>query len=91
MKEKQNWIKEMELLASKIEKPIPNSVFIQLVCDIAQQITADRFNDQESVWNELEQSYEYTEEAQDFFNNKYDEIEQMLICEFKLKVDFINQ
>jgi len=72
-------------------KVIPNSTFLQVVCDITSEITAEKFNHKESVWNESEQSYEYTEEAQDFFNNKYDEIEHLLIDSFKIKVDMINQ
>jgi hypothetical protein len=70
----------------KTMKAIPNSIFLQVVCDITSEITAEKFNHKESVWNESEQSYNYTEEAQDFFNNKYDEIEHLLIDKFNLKL-----
>ena len=69
-------------------KAIPNSIFLQVVCDITSEITAEKFNHKESVWNESEHSYNYTEDAQEFFNIKYDEIEQLLIDKFNLKLLF---
>jgi|11BtaG_2_1085332.scaffolds.fasta_scaffold04738_1 hypothetical protein len=86
---KQEFLDTMELYFNC--QIIPNSIFLQVVCDITSEITAEKFNHKESVWNESEQSYNYTEEAQDFFNNKYDEIEHLLISQFKIKVDMINQ
>ena len=32
--------------------------------------------------------FEYSESAQDFFNDKYDEIENLLISEFKIKINY---
>ena len=86
---KQEFIDIMEGVL--LNKVIPNSTFLQVVCDIASEITAEKFNHKESLWNEWEKTYEYTDEAQDFFNKKYDEIEYLLIDTLKLKVDMINQ
>ena len=51
---------------------IDNSIFMELVSEFAAQITEKAFG--EETWTE---GYKFTDEAQDHFNEKYDEYEEM--------------
>ena len=54
---------------------IENETFIEVVSDLACQITTERFGD--NTWiaiqdeDAVHEYFEYTEEAQEFFNRKY--------------------
>ena len=59
---------------------IDNSIFMELVSEFAAQITEMNFK--EETWNvdeleKLDEGYKFTDEAQDHFNEKYDEYEEM--------------
>jgi len=66
---------------------IENEIFKQVVVEIACQITTERFGEDTWIENQLH-SFEYSPKAQDFFNDKYDEIEHLLITDFNLKIKF---
>lgn len=53
-----------------------NSAFLEGVCELADQRVREKFGDSGYVIEEEESSY--TEEAQDYFNEVYDEIETTL-------------
>ena len=57
---------------------IDNSHFMELIDALATQITEMNFR--EETWNvdeleKLDEGYKFTEEAQDYYNEKYDEYE----------------
>jgi hypothetical protein len=59
---------------------VSDSIFLECVDEIATQITEVQFK--ENTWF-LEswrhgEAYRFTEEAQDFYNDKFDEIEALL-------------
>ena len=59
---------------------IDNSRFMELIDALATQITEMNFR--EETWNvdeleKLDEGYKFTEEAQDYYNDKYDEYEMM--------------
>ena len=56
---------------------VNNSNFIELVSELANQVTVAEFGETESLIEENDE-IRYTEEAQDFFNDKYDEVETLL-------------
>lgn len=70
---------------------IENEKLIELVSDLACQITTERFGD--NTWISIQDEdavneyFEYTEEAQEFFNKKYDEIEDLILSSLKLRVE----
>ncbi len=70
---------------------IENEKLIELVSDLACQITTERFGD--NTWiaiqdeDAVNEYFEYTEEAQEFFNKKYDEIEDLILSSLKLRVE----
>jgi len=59
---------------------IDNSRFMELVSDLATQITEMNYGAE--TWNvdeleKLDEGYKFTDEAQDYFNEMYDEYEMM--------------
>ena len=48
---------------------------MEFISEVTRQITEQKFGKDTYVWNNGESSY--TEEAQDFFNERYDEIETL--------------
>jgi hypothetical protein len=56
---------------------VDNSVFIETVSEITAQVVTSQFGGTETEQNEVGET-RYTETAQDFFNEKYDEIEYLL-------------
>jgi len=67
---------------------ISNEVFKEVVCEVACLITTERFGEETWVHDKESDCFSYTEHAQDFFNEKYDEIELMLIDRFKIKINY---
>tara|TARA_R100001443_G_scaffold33143_1_gene47118 strand:+ start:578 stop:799 length:222 start_codon:yes stop_codon:yes gene_type:complete len=71
---------------------IENETFKQVVSEIACQITTEKFGDNTCVAIQDENSgmeyFEYTEDAQEFFNSRYDEIEHLLLTQFKIKLNY---
>jgi len=76
---------------------IDNETFKQVVTEVACQITTERFG--ENTWiakygcveyytKSSAEYFEYSPEAQEYFNNKYDEIEHLLITDLNLKIKF---
>ena len=76
---------------------IDNETFKQVVTEVACQITTERFG--ENTWiskygcvgyytKSNTEYFEYSPEAQEYFNNKYDEIEHLLITDLNLKIKF---
>ncbi len=71
---------------------IENETFKQVVSEIACQITTEKFGD--NTWLAIQDEdavyeyFEYTEKAQEFFNSRYDEIEDLLLTQFKIKLDY---
>ena len=55
---------------------IDNSKFIELVSEITEKIVHEKFGDEGLI--EEDGETRYTEDAQDFFNEKYDEIEGLI-------------
>jgi len=57
---------------------IPNDKWIEFVSEIATQLTELNFHE-ETFWFDAEQNQtNFTDEAQDFFNERYDEVETLL-------------
>ena len=71
---------------------IENETFKEVVSEIACQITTEKFGDKTWVAiqdeNAVIEYFEYTENAQEFFNSKYDEIEHLLLTQFKIKLNY---
>ena len=69
---------------------IDNETFKQVVTEVACQITTERFGENTWIAKQDDQAvleyFEYSPEAQEYFNNKYDEIEHLLITDLKLKI-----
>ncbi len=71
---------------------IENETFKEVVSELACQITTERFGD--NTWvaiqdeDAVHEYFEYTEEAQEFFNRKYDEIEHILLTQFKIILNY---
>ena len=69
---------------------IDNETFKQVVTEVACQITTERFGENTWIAKQDDQSvleyFEYSPEAQEYFNNKYDEIEHLLITDLNLKI-----
>ncbi len=57
---------------------VDNSRFLEAISEIADQITVAQFGVGFDKNEDEEGNTKYTEEAQDFFNEKYDEIEYLL-------------
>ena len=57
---------------------IPNDKWMEFISEIATQLTELNFHE-ETFWFDAEQNQTtFTEEAQDFFNERYDEVETLL-------------
>jgi hypothetical protein len=57
---------------------VNNSNFIELVCELAMQITVAELGEKTAIKDSGNNETEYTKAGQDFFNEKYDEVEQLL-------------
>ena len=67
---------------------IPNDKWMEFVSEIATQLTELNFHDETFVLedetdvklmsNVIHQTYRFTDDAQDFFNERYDEVETLL-------------
>ena len=57
---------------------VNNSKFIELVCELAMQITVAELGEKTAIKDSGNNETEYTKVGQDFFNEKYDEVEQLL-------------
>ena len=67
---------------------IPNEKWIEFVSEIATQLTELNFHEDTFVLedetdvklmsNVIHQTYRFTDKAQDFFNERYDEVETLL-------------
>ena len=57
---------------------IPNDKWMEFISEIATQLTELNFHE-ETFWFDAEQNQTtFTEEAQDFYNERYDEVERLL-------------
>ena len=66
---------------------IPNDKWMEFVSEIATQLTELNFHDETFVLedetdvklmsNVIHQTYRFTDEAQDFYNERYDEVETL--------------
>jgi len=56
--------------------------FIEVVGDLAKDVTEERFGEYTYEYNEESKLHMFTDEAQDFYNEKYDEIETTLNVSF---------
>ena len=52
---------------------------IEFLTEITSQIVEEKFGEFAFIFNEIDDSIKYSEEAQDFFNERYDEIETLYI------------
>lgn len=67
---------------------IPNDKWMEFISEIATQLTELNFHDETFVLedetdvklmsNVIHQTYRFTDDAQDFFNERYDEVETLL-------------
>ena len=58
---------------------LDNSKMLEYLCDTTEKVVYAKFGDSAVVDDdEVEDGTKYTEEAQDFFNEQYDEIETIL-------------
>tara|TARA_S200002703_G_scaffold103055_1_gene89321 strand:- start:253 stop:543 length:291 start_codon:yes stop_codon:yes gene_type:complete len=74
-----------ELRGLKKQKAIDNSRLLECVTEITTQITEEKFKD---AWEyNRPTGSKFTEEAQDFFNQRYDEIEHLIITTLNLNVN----
>ena len=61
---------------------IEDSKFSAVISEIVGEMTELKFGD--NTFIESEEQTEYTEEAQEFFNNKFDELEGVFNCRWNL-------
>lgn len=59
----------------KTKQYIDNSRFIEIVSDLADQIVEATFGEYTWVYDKENEEHKYSKDAQDLFNDKYDEIE----------------
>ena len=52
---------------------------IEFLTEITSQIVEEKFGESAFIFNKIDDSIKYSEEAQDFFNERYDEIETLYI------------
>ncbi len=73
-----------------MENTIENSRLLECVCDIASMITYDKFGARatKEIQDGLSDSkwIVWTDDAQNFYNDMFDEIEGMIINNLKLKI-----
>ena len=68
-------------------KTVPNSDFMEVVDEITSQLVYESFGEQAyDVPQDDDDINKLTEDAQDFYNTRYDEIESLLIRFLKLKI-----
>ena len=60
------------------ERVVDNSDFISVICHLANRVTEAKFGHMTYADNDSD-TLEYTEDAQDFFDRQYDEIEHEII------------
>lgn len=64
------------------KKYIDNSRFMEFVSEMATQLTELNFHEDTFIAiqseDAVDEEYKFTDEAQDFFNERYDEIETMV-------------
>lgn len=66
---------------------VPNSDFMEVVDEITSQLVYESFGEQAyDVPQDDDDINKLTEDAQDFYNTRYDEIESLLIRFLKLKI-----
>jgi hypothetical protein len=73
-----------------MKNTIDNSRLLECVCDIASMITNDKFGSRatKEIQDGLSDStcIIWTDDAQDFYNDMFDEIEGIIINGLKLKI-----
>lgn len=74
-------VKIDDIKGTKGKVYIDNSLLMELIDEITTQITEEKFR--EETWDvdeleKLDEGYKFTDEAQDFYNEKYDEVESMI-------------
>ena len=61
---------------------IPNDKWMEFISEIATQLTELNFHEDTFIAiqsdDAVDEEYKFTEEAQDFFNERYDEVETLL-------------
>ena len=57
---------------------IDNHDFMEFVDELATQITEERYGDEAYASRHTSIGYKFNEEAQDYYNERYDEIETMV-------------
>ena len=67
---------------------INNETFIPVVCELANLVTEERYGDNTYVYDNESDCFSYTEKAQDFFDKTYDEVEQILLQDLNLKINY---
>lgn len=65
---------------------VPNSDFMEVVDEITSQLVYESFGESGCEETTDNGDIRWTEEAQDFYNTRYDEIESLLIRFLKLKI-----
>lgn len=68
-------VKIYDIKGTKGKVYIDNSLLMELIDEIATQITEEKFG--EETWDGLD-GLHFTENAQCFYNEKYDEVESMI-------------
>ena len=71
-----------------MKNTIDNEDFIPVVSEIASRITQERYGRSTWTFDKVNDSYIYTDKAQDFFNITYDELEHILITNLNLDIKF---
>jgi hypothetical protein len=84
MKAEQIYAEHFEQAKPKLV--VANDKFIETVCEITEQIVEERFGD-EGIEADGDGGTRYTDDAQDFFNQRYDEIETLLNNTLGVKSD----
>jgi len=71
-----------------MKNTIDNEDFIPVVSEIASRLTEEKYGRHTWIFDKANDSYIYTDKAQDFFNITYDEIEHILITNLNLEIHF---
>jgi len=78
--------KHFKVAKTKTMLVVPNDRFIETVCALAEKVVEERFG-ADTLEEEEGGGTRYTEQAQDFFNEVYDEFEDILINTLGVKSD----
>lgn len=67
-----------KIQATYDKKLIPNDKFIEVVCELTDRVVVAQFGGTDKIDDGTGEGIMYTDDAQDFFNEVYDEFEYLL-------------